>query len=194
MTARGLSRRQALVRLAALAVPGVLVAQQEQEQEAAPELYRPDYAGRPRERITDYENDPFIIGLEEQMRCTCGCNLDVYTCRTTDFTCGVSPAMHREVVGHVEEGMTGQQILDTFVEKYGETVLMAPKKEGFNWAGYVVPGTAISLGGAALAWMLVRRTRMTAATAAATAEVGAASTLSDADQSLIDEELNQLVR
>src|SRR4051794_6291308 len=32
--------------------------------------------------------------LEHQIRCQCGCTLDVYTCRTTDFSCQVSPAMH----------------------------------------------------------------------------------------------------
>ena len=29
--------------------------------------------------------------LEHQIHCQCGCNLDVYTCRTTDFSCEVSP-------------------------------------------------------------------------------------------------------
>jgi cytochrome c-type biogenesis protein CcmH len=153
-------------------------------------LYRPDLAGRPRERITDYENDPFIVGIEGKLRCTCGCNLDVYTCRTTDFTCGVSPAMHREVVGLVEDGMTGEDILEAFVAKYGETVLMAPRKEGFNWAGYVVPGAAISLGGAVLAWVLLRRTRRAAVVAGSDER----EILSDEEQSLIDEELEHLVR
>jgi cytochrome c-type biogenesis protein CcmH len=35
--------------------------------------------------------------LEKQLKCQCGCILDVYTCRTTDFTCSVSPAIHRDV-------------------------------------------------------------------------------------------------
>ncbi|HEX9690931.1 MAG TPA: cytochrome c-type biogenesis protein CcmH [Gemmatimonadales bacterium] len=184
-----MSRRQALGRAAALALPGFLAPQPQDNQEA-PELYRPDLAGRPRERITDYENDPFIVGIEGKLRCTCGCNLDVYTCRTTDFTCGVSPAMHREVVGLVEDGMTGEDILEAFVAKYGETVLMAPRKEGFNWAGYVVPGAAISLGGAVLAWVLLRRTRRAAVVAGSDER----EILSDEEQSLIDEELEHLVR
>jgi cytochrome c-type biogenesis protein CcmH len=130
---------------------------------AAPELYDPFRVGRPRDRITDYENDPFIVGLESRLRCTCGCNLDVYTCRTTDFTCGVSPAMHRQVVEMVESGKTAQEVVDAFVAQHGEMVLMAPKKEGFNLLGYFLPGAAIALVGAWLVWVLgKRRTRVVA--------------------------------
>ncbi len=140
-------------------MPGALLQGDPQAQgdTAVGQLLRPDLAGRPRGRITDYENDPFIVGIESQMRCTCGCNLDVYTCRTTDFTCGTSPAIHRELVGMVEEGMTGEEILDAFVAKHGETVLMAPKKEGFNLAAYFVPGAAIIAVGSALLWVFSRR-------------------------------------
>jgi cytochrome c-type biogenesis protein CcmH/NrfF len=43
------------------------------------------------------------------------------------------------------------------VAKHGETVLMAPKKEGFNLAAYFVPGAAIIAVGSALVWMFARR-------------------------------------
>jgi cytochrome c-type biogenesis protein CcmH/NrfF len=156
---RRYSRRDALKLSGVALLPGALLQgdPQAQADTAVGQLLRPDLAGRPRSRITDYENDPFIVGIESQMRCTCGCNLDVYTCRTTDFTCGTSPAIHRELVGMVEEGMTGEEILDAFVAKHGETVLMAPKKEGFNLAAYFVPGAAIIAVGSALLWVLSRR-------------------------------------
>lgn len=92
--------------------------------------------------------------LEHQIRCQCGCTLDVYTCRTTDFSCQVSPAMHRDVMALVEGGYSAQEILDAFVDTYGERALMAPKKEGFNWAGYLVPFGALAAGAAAVAVVL----------------------------------------
>ncbi|MFL5607308.1 MAG: cytochrome c-type biogenesis protein CcmH [Gemmatimonadaceae bacterium] len=92
--------------------------------------------------------------LEHQIRCQCGCTLDVYTCRTTDFSCEVSPAMHRDVMALVEGGYSAQEILDSFVGTYGERALMAPKKEGFNWAGYLVPFGALAAGAAAVAVVL----------------------------------------
>ena len=92
--------------------------------------------------------------LEAHIRCQCGCTLDVYICRTTDFSCQVSPAMHRDVMALVEGGHSAQEILDAFVETYGERALMAPKREGFNWAGYLVPFAALGVGAVALVTVL----------------------------------------
>ena len=46
-----------------------------------------------------------------------------------------------------QAGKTAQEILDAFVAKYGEKALMAPKPEGFNLAGYLLPGVGHSGGG-----------------------------------------------
>src|SRR3982750_2322564 len=97
--------------------------------------------------------------LEHRIRCQCGCTLDVYTCRTTDFSCQVSPAMHRDVMSLVSGGYTAQEIIDAFVGTYGERALMAPKKEGFNWAGYLVPFGALAAGAAAVLVVLRGRQR-----------------------------------
>ncbi len=40
---------------------------------------------------TPYDNDPFIIGVERDVRCTCGCMLSVYQCRTSDPECSFWP-------------------------------------------------------------------------------------------------------
>ncbi len=100
---------------------------------------------------------PRSRGIEQRLACTCGCTLDIFTCRTTDFTCTYSPELHREVLALRDEGKTAQQILDTFVAKYGEKALMAPKAEGFNLAGYLLPGTLIAAAGAGLALFIGRR-------------------------------------
>ena len=108
--------------------------------------------------------------LEHQIRCQCGCTMDVYTCRTTDFSCQVSPAMHHDIMALVQGGHSAQEILDAFVDVYGERVLMAPKKVGFNIVGYVLPGVALSIGAIVLAVILQRWNRpATRATSATTA-------------------------
>ncbi|MEP6495268.1 MAG: cytochrome c-type biogenesis protein CcmH [bacterium] len=95
--------------------------------------------------------------LEHHLHCQCGtCILDVYTCRTTDFTCQISPAMHRDVMALVEGGHSAQEIIDAFVSTYGQRVLMAPSKSGFNLLAWFAPGIALILGGAAVA-LIVRR-------------------------------------
>lgn len=120
-------------------------------------LRDPVAAGRPRAptEIADY--DERIKTIEQRLACTCGCTLDIFTCRTTDFTCTYSPALHREVVDLDRAGKTAQEILDAFVAKYGEKALMAPKPEGFNLWGYLLPGSVILLGGGALAAFISRR-------------------------------------
>ena len=130
--------------------------QQAQGEGDAGRLYNPDMVQQ-RARSTDADNDEYIKNIERQMRCTCGCNLDIYTCRTTDFTCTTSPALHREVLALQAAGLDAEGILADFVDRYGEDVLMAPKPEGFNLAGYLVPGILITLMGMALTWVLYRR-------------------------------------
>jgi cytochrome c-type biogenesis protein CcmH len=120
-------------------------------------LRDPGAAGRPRAptEIADY--DERIKTIEQRLACNCGCTLDVFTCRTTDFTCTYSPKLHREVVELDRAGKTAQEILDAFVAKYGEKALMAPKPEGFNLWGYLLPGSAILLAGGALVAFISRR-------------------------------------
>jgi cytochrome c-type biogenesis protein CcmH len=102
--------------------------------------------------MTDAQRDD----LEHQIHCQCGCNLDVYTCRTTDFACSVSPAMHSDVMGLVAGGHSGQEILAAFKSVYGEKVLMSPVKSGFNLVGYTMPFVALGAGAVVVAALLQR--------------------------------------
>jgi cytochrome c-type biogenesis protein CcmH len=102
--------------------------------------------------LTNAERDE----LEHKIRCQCGCTLDVFTCRTTDFSCQVSPAMHADVLALVQGGYSAQEIIDGFVSTYGERVLMAPKKSGFNLLAWFTPGVAVIVAGTLIAVWLRR--------------------------------------
>lgn len=147
--------------------PGDLRAQQEplSGQGETGALRDPGAAGRSRPRATERDNDEFVKAVEHRLQCTCGCTLDIYTCRTTDFTCTYSPQLHLEVLALQDQGKSADEIVAAFVEKYGEDVLMAPKPEGFNLAGYVVPGLLILLVGGVMVVVLRRRTLQRAALA-----------------------------
>lgn len=99
--------------------------------------------------------------LERGLKCACPCKLDVFTCRTTDFACGISPAMHSDVVRLIEGGYSADEIVAAFTTVYGERVLMAPVKEGFNIAGYLVPFLTVGIGGTMLVSLLRRWKRET---------------------------------
>src|SRR5438876_6083745 len=139
-------------------------------------LWDPSRAGRPLPPVTARDNDAAIQVIEKQIHCTCGCNLDVYTCRTTDFTCTVSPAMHREVLALAAQGKTGPEIIDAFVREHGVAILMAPPKRGFNLAGYFVPSLLIVAAGVVLTLVLRRWARTAAPEAAAPRPLAAAGT------------------
>lgn len=121
-------------------------------------LYRPDLVQQ-RAVATVADNDPVVKELERKLKCTCGCNLDIYVCRTTDFTCQYSPALHKEVVDLRAAGKDPEAVVAAFVAKYGEQILMAPPAEGFNLAGYLVPGAAVLLAGSVIGLVLLRRAR-----------------------------------
>ena len=125
-------------------------------------LHDPTVVGRPRRPTDAKENDAEVQAIEQRLACNCGCTLDVFTCRTTDFTCTYSPALHREVLALRHQGKTAPEILDAFVAKYGEKALMAPTPRGFNLWGYLLPGFAIGAAAVTLAAVLKRREAMAA--------------------------------
>ncbi|MEO7368536.1 MAG: cytochrome c-type biogenesis protein CcmH [Gemmatimonadaceae bacterium] len=100
--------------------------------------------------MTDEKRD----ALEHQIKCQCGCVLDVYTCRTTDFSCSVSPAMHGDVMTLVDGGYNSAQILNAFQSVYGEQILMAPPRKGFNLVGYLLPSLVLVTGGVVVAGLI----------------------------------------
>ncbi len=121
-------------------------------------LYDPSVV-QERALTTAADNDPVVQAVERRLKCTCGCNLDIYICRTTDFTCSYSPVLHREVVALLAAGASPDAVVAAFVDKYGESTLMAPPPQGFNLAGYLLPGVLVTAVGLLLAWVIARRSR-----------------------------------
>ena len=70
--------------------------------------------------------------------------------------CGFSPRMHADVVSLVDGRYTADEILAAFEQAYGEKILMAPHKRGFNWVGWLAPFAAVGLGGV-VAGALIRQ-------------------------------------
>ncbi len=68
------------------------------------------------------------------------------------------------------EGMTRDEVLQFFADRYGESVLAAPPKEGFNLVAWIVPIVSLLIGVAVVA--LVVRAMRTSAPPLARAESG----------------------
>ncbi len=161
---------------------------------AADPLRDPTVAGMRRAVVAPLDNDEAIKTIERRLKCTCGCNLDIFTCRTTDFTCTVSPALHREVVALYEDGKTADQIVDAFVAEHGEAILLKPRAEGFNVLGYVLPGVLVFLTAATIGFVLLRRhrARVLATVPAAVPAAGTGVALSPEERDRLDQALAEL--
>jgi cytochrome c-type biogenesis protein CcmH/NrfF len=156
------NRREFLMALGAMFLSVGQTVQQsdsKSDSQTADRVYDPQRAGRSKEPLTALDTDAGIQAIEKKLRCSCGCGLDIYTCRTTDFQCTYSPGLHKDVLRLAGQGKTAQQIVDEFVKQYGEAALMAPPKHGFNLAGYFVPSIAIVIAAVFLVRTLRRWTR-----------------------------------
>lgn len=173
-TARRDFLRAGSVLLAGVVLAPRLRAQSAEQAQGAANIEMPQSAYKPvslpkkagaKPLVTQLERDQ----LERGLKCACPCKLDVFTCRTTDFQCGISPAMHSDVVRLIEGGYSAEEIVAAFKTVYGERVLMAPVKEGFNIAGYVVPFLTLGVGATMLVALLRKWQRESEATAPAMA-------------------------
>lgn len=141
--------------IAALSAPALAAQQQSNFVPMDESAYRPVFKPA-KPGATPLLDDGSRDALEKRLKCQCPCILDVYTCRTTDFSCGVSPAMHRDVMRLIAGGYGQQEIFDAFVEVYGEVALTEPVKQGFNWLGYFAPAIVLATGATLLTLMLRR--------------------------------------
>lgn len=155
---------------------------------AADPLPDPGTVGQLRSVASPTDNDETIKGIERRLKCTCGCNLDIFTCRTTDFTCTYSPALHQEIVALYVGGASGDDIVKAFVAKHGEEILLAPDARGFNLVGYLAPGAAVLLATGVLGFLLLRKHR---SRVVATAVAGTSPDLTTDQRSRLEQALRE---
>ncbi|MBI4317052.1 MAG: cytochrome c-type biogenesis protein CcmH [Chloroflexi bacterium] len=89
--------------------------------------------------------------ITSELMCQCGCTMIVASC-----DCGTAAQMTDVVKQKLDEGQTKEQILAYFVSQYGETVLSAPTKEGFNLTAWIFPFVAL-IAGAGVVYVVLSR-------------------------------------
>jgi len=115
-----------------------------------------------------------VENFERQLACPCPCTLDIYTCRTTDFSCGISPAVHGDIQRLVDGGYTATEIMEALTGTYGDFILNSPRKEGFSLAAWFAPFAAVAVGAVGIG-ALLRSWRLNAKTADAARAARAAA-------------------
>ena len=90
--------------------------------------------------------------LGHQMMCMCGCNQVLLECNHVG--CAYSDRMRNELAAGLERGDNDSLILQSFVQKYGNTVLAAPTNSGFNIVAWITPFAVFGLATAIAVWLV----------------------------------------
>ena len=93
-----------------------------------------------------------VNDLGHRLMCACGCNQILLECNHVG--CSYSDRMRGELVAAVDRGDNDDLTLQSFVQKYGPTVLAAPTKTGFNRVAWIMPYLALVLGIVGVAWIV----------------------------------------
>jgi cytochrome c-type biogenesis protein CcmH/NrfF len=124
---------------------------------------------------------PGVDFVTERIICDCGCsNLTVKNC-----TCGKADQVRSEIANRLAKGETPEQVLKSYVDEYGEQILAAPTREGFNLVGWLLPFGAVLLAGAGLVLALRRWARVPWSEAPLVAPLDSAATASSPDPSFL---------
>jgi cytochrome c-type biogenesis protein CcmH/NrfF len=83
------------------------------------------------------DSDARFNALGHQLMCACGCNQVLLECNHVG--CTYSDRMRNELAAGIERGDSDSLVLQSFVQKYGNTVLAAPTTTGFNRIAWIMP-------------------------------------------------------
>jgi cytochrome c-type biogenesis protein CcmH len=97
-----------------------------------------------------------LADLENALMCKCDdkCGKVLINC-----TCDTSKETRKTLTAKLESGLTVDQIVKQYIDKYGETVLSAPTKSGFNLSAWIMPFAALAIGGFGLRKVIQSWTR-----------------------------------
>lgn len=92
--------------------------------------------------------------LGHRLMCSCGCGQVLLECNHVG--CPRSDGMRNELAAGIERGDSDDLVLQSFVQKYGATILAAPTATGFNRIAWIMPFVALAFG-LAVAIFFIRR-------------------------------------
>lgn len=91
-----------------------------------------------------------VDDISKEIMCQCGCSMVLSSCQ-----CGTADSMRSVIKSKIESGWQRPQIINYFVKQYGEKVLSAPTKKGFNLTAWITPFVALLLGGGIICAVII---------------------------------------
>ena len=94
-----------------------------------------------------------VSDISRELICQCGCSMVLSNC--THVECASRDTMTTLIEQRLAQGQSEEEIIQSFVDQYGEQVLASPPKRGFNLTAWVLPFVAI-LGGGGVVYIALR--------------------------------------
>ena len=94
------------------------------------------------------DDDARFRNLGHHLMCVCGCGQVLLECNHVG--CQYSDRMRVELAAALDRGDNDDLTLQTFVQKYGTTVVAAPSTSGFGRVAWIMPFAALLAGMATL--------------------------------------------
>lgn len=94
-----------------------------------------------------------VSDVSKGLMCTCGCTMVLYSCQ-----CGTADTMTGNIQTMIDDGMTKEEILNSYVKNNGQAILAAPTKKGFNLSAWIMPFAMLTVAGFMILLLLKRWT------------------------------------
>ncbi len=92
------------------------------------------------------ESEVTLGEIKKSLTCLCECNMTVEACQGA-MACDSAENLTQEAKRLIDRNMGQKEVLASFVTRYGERILAAPSKRGFNLTAWILPFAAITVTG-----------------------------------------------
>lgn len=94
--------------------------------------------------MNTFAQDP-VADITKELICACGCGKITYDCY-----CDLAKEWKEQITKDVTAGKTKNEIIASFVETYGDSVIATPKKSGLELTIWTLPVIAVVSGTAVI--------------------------------------------
>ena len=93
-----------------------------------------------------------LLEVRTALMCTCpDCSMVLVSCE-----CGTADQMDASIAAMLDDGMTKAQVIQAYVDRYGEVILSSPPAKGFNLLSWIMPFAALGLWLVLVVWTIQR--------------------------------------
>lgn len=95
---------------------------------------------------------PPVSSVSGKIICQCGCGSVLAECPHQE--CGWGVPANQFIQAQLAKGKSPAELVQYYVSQYGESVLAAPTKKGFNITAWVTPFLVLVIGAAAIYYLV----------------------------------------